>query len=97
MPFVKGQSGNPNGRPKKTPELLEVENLCREISPQAVKNLKRWMKSDNARASVAAAVSILDRAFGKPKQTNEHAGPDGGPIPVQMIELVAVKPDAAAD
>ncbi len=79
-PFPKGRSGNPGGRPKKTPELVEVENLCREHSPAAVKRLAEWMASDEATASVRACQGILERAFGKPRQPLEHTGKDGGAI-----------------
>ena len=87
-PFKKGQSGNPNGRPKKTPELIEVENLCRDLSPSAVERLADWMKSDNARASVAAATGIIERAFGKPRQPVEHTGKDGGPIETKSTHTI---------
>jgi hypothetical protein len=74
MPFARGQSGNPGGRPKMTPELREVEDLARKASPAAVKRLVEWMNSDNARASVAACNAILDRGFGRPTQPTEHSG-----------------------
>lgn len=82
MAFKKGQSGNPTGRPKKTAEIQEVESLARAVGPAAVARLKQWLNSDDGRISVAAANSLLDRGFGKAKQTNEHSGPDGGPIRV---------------
>lgn len=86
-PFQKGKSGNPGGRPKKTPELVEVENLCKQLSPRAVERLAEWMEDDNPRASVAAAQSILERAFGKPRQPIEHAGEiDHKVIPVKQLE-----------
>lgn len=72
--FKKGRSGNPSGRPKKTPELLEVETLCKHLSPMAVERLGYWMQQDDARASIAASAHILDRAFGKPKQAVENTG-----------------------
>lgn len=92
MAFKKGQSGNPGGRPKKTPELLEVEGLCREASPAAVAKLVEWMGSDNAKASVSACFGILAQAFGTPKQRIEHTGKDGSPVAIKMIELRGVEP-----
>lgn len=80
--FSKGKSGNPGGRPKKTPELLEIEDLCKEASPDAVKRLQQWMRSKNARASIAACMGILAQGFGTPKQRVEHTGRDGGPMVV---------------
>ena len=80
MAFKKGKSGNPGGRPKKTPELIEVENLCKQHSPEAVAKLVEWMHSDNPKASTAACFGILAQAFGTPKQRVEHTGAAGGAI-----------------
>ena len=66
MPWAKGQSGNPGGRPK---EMAEVLKLARDNGETAIKALVKVAtdgKSESAR--VAAAVALLDRGFGKPPQ-----------------------------
>lgn len=83
--FKKGQSGNPGGRKKKTPELIEVENLCKQASPRAVERLKEWIESDNAKASVTACMGLLAQGFGTPKQRIEHTGKDGAPLVVSWL------------
>lgn len=70
-PFVKGQSGNPAGRAKKTPELREVEEMARQAAPLAVERLKHWARSNDPGASVRACTALLDRAFGRPAQPIE--------------------------
>jgi hypothetical protein len=67
--FVKGKSGNPGGRPKKTAAEAEVEALARTHGPEAIKRLRHWMGNDDGRISVAACKTMLERGFGTPKQT----------------------------
>lgn len=73
-PFKPGQCGNPKGRPRKTQEIIEIETLARTVAPEAIEKLAEWMRSDNARASVAACSEILDRGYGRAKQAIEHSG-----------------------
>lgn len=65
MPFAKGQSGNPGGRPKAEREVVE---LAREASPRAIGRLVELVEHIDPRTAIAAANSVLDRAFGKPTQ-----------------------------
>jgi hypothetical protein len=69
MPFKKGQSGNPGGRPKKDSHVVEIEALARAKGPDAIDKLSHWLQSEDGRISVAAAKVLLDRGFGTPAQT----------------------------
>ena len=65
MAFVKGKSGNPGGRPKQD---IDIKELARAHTKEAVKRLAFWLRSNNAKASVSAASALLDRGYGKPHQ-----------------------------
>lgn len=62
MPFKKGHSGNPRGRPKKDFELADI---ARSNAPEAMERAVFWMRSDNAKASIEAVKILLERGYGK--------------------------------
>ena len=66
-PFQKGQSGNPSGRPKNTPEQNDALAAIRDLAPKAATVLQDIMVDPNAPAAarIRAAVEVLDRTFGK--------------------------------
>lgn len=69
-PFKKGQSGNPNGAPKK-PDLSEALTMLLNEEKDGVKALDAVLKALRAKAikgDVRAIQELLDRAFGKSKQ-----------------------------
>jgi hypothetical protein len=70
-PFRLGESGNPGGRPK---ELRDVIELARSHAPEAIETLALIMANPQAppAARVAAANGILDRGYGRPKETVDH-------------------------
>ena len=66
--FVKGQSGNPGGRPGGVGEIREI---AREHTEPAIGILVAVMNDADASPSsrVAAATASLDRGWGRPAQT----------------------------
>lgn len=66
--WIKGQSGNPGGRPR---DLKEVTLIARQHGADAIRALVRVMSSKKSppAAIAVAANSLLDRGFGKPTQT----------------------------
>jgi uncharacterized protein DUF5681 len=68
-PFKKGQSGNPGGRPK---VIAEIRQLARERGPEAIAALVKVMtKGKSEAARVSAATALLDRGWGRPKQSDD--------------------------
>lgn len=70
--FVKGKSGNPNGAPKKIPELkiLLAEVLGEEKDGiEAAKAILMALRAKATKGDVRAAELLLDRAYGKAKET----------------------------
>lgn len=87
-------SGRPKGR--KSAKTLEIEAAARQYRDDALKALAHVMAhSENDSARVAAANSILDRGFGRPRQALEHTGEEGGPIEIQVVHEI-IDPSAAS-
>lgn len=91
MPFEKGKSGNPatqfssenqpekNGRPKKLPKLDELlADVLGEDKDgiEAAKAILMALRAKATKGDVRAAEVLLDRAYGKSKQTVDlnHSG-----------------------
>ena len=77
MPWEKGKSGNPGGRPK---EDAEVKKLARGYGKKAIEKLAALLDSEDPRIQVSAAQAILDRGFGKPAQSMTVSGDEDNPL-----------------
>jgi hypothetical protein len=87
--FKPGQSGNPDGRPKKRliDDLLEEilgnnESEVAGVIAQAL--VKRARKGD-----VRAIQLAVERTQGKARQPVEVSGPGGGPVAIQIVSHIS--------
>lgn len=85
--FVKGQSGNPGGRPKAVKEVIEAAQLEGVASVEALVRIRD--DADDPHAVIAAAKALLERGYGKPFQP--LTGADGGAI--ETAAKVIILPD----
>jgi hypothetical protein len=77
--FKPGVSGNPSGRPKSD---IEIKELARAHTVEAIERLLQVIRGDNDRAAVAACSIILDRGWGKVPQAT--TGDGDGPLVVNI-------------
>lgn len=90
--FVKGQSGNPGGRPPKTEEQRTLEAMCKDKTQEALAVLMKIMESgENERNRITAAMAIIERGHGKPVQPTTIGNPDGSKMDMNMT-VTLVKP-----
>jgi hypothetical protein len=94
-PWPKGKSGNPKGRPK-LPDIREAlaKVLAEESNGKtALEMTLNALRMKAVRGDIRAAEALLDRAFGKPRQSIDHTS-DGKPLPSSIrIELVDPTPE----
>lgn len=65
MPWEKGQSGNPNGAPRRQ---NRASILAREKVKEAIKVLVDALADDKPEVRLKAASELLSRGYGKPQE-----------------------------
>lgn len=78
-------AGRPRGAQNRATKEQKgtLQELARSHTETALKTLVEVArKGESDAARVSAANALLDRAYGKPSQAVEVAGPQGGPIPI---------------
>ncbi len=78
--FIPGDSGNPGGRPRSTirdpatGEEINLRELARQLTPQAIATLLEATKHASKWSDrIAAASELLDRGWGKATQVAVEA------------------------
>ena len=87
--FKKGQSGNPKGRPLKLPALdkLMADVLGEEKDGiTAGEAILKALRAKATKGDVRAAEVLLDRAYGKPKQTHDTIITSSEPLVIIRTE-----------
>lgn len=70
--YKPGVSGNPLGRPKKTAQELDLIAACKAKTPDALDVIVDIMANgEKEQTRLAAALSIIERAYGKPVQPQD--------------------------
>jgi hypothetical protein len=85
MKFSKGKSGNPGGRPK---VLGELQELARHHAPEVIEELARLaLKARSETARIAAGRELLDRGFGRARQSMEMSLPEKNIVRIMLDEI----------
>ncbi len=74
-PFEAGQSANPGGRPKRTPE---IRALIKQGGEAGMRKIIAHIDDPDARISLDASKYMVDQWIGKPVQA--ITGEDGAPL-----------------
>jgi hypothetical protein len=90
MAFVKGQSGNPNGRPK-VPE--GARKRAETISTMGLERMADIIENGEAKDAVGAWKAVSAYAWGTPLQSVEHSGEVGDNRPQIILNVSRVDAD----
>jgi Family of unknown function (DUF5681) len=96
MPFEKGKSGNPGGRPKGKPfrDALMMEIAAAGDNHKALRKIAAALLAKAANGDVSAINSLADRTDGKVAQALIGDSEEDGVRLVHTITRRIVEPDA---
>lgn len=77
-----GESGNPNGRPKKGYSITETIRAMMDEKPEIKQALSTKVIEMALKGDLAAMKLVWSYLEGMPMQKQELSGPEGGPIPI---------------
>lgn len=90
-PAKKGEVRNPNGAPKKLPDLdlLMAEVLSEETKGKpAAYQILIALRKKAAKGDIRAAEVLMNRGYGLPKQSHELTGKDGKDLVPQSLVFI---------
>lgn len=85
--FASGESGNPNGRPRKMPEIEELlSDILNEEKDglNAARAILLAIRNKAFKGDIRAAEMLLDRAYGKPKQFVDSSVTINEPLVIEL-------------
>jgi len=77
--------GNPAGGGGRPPDAFKA--MCRELACSAEDGVKIALADNKHPAFLGALKWATEHGYGKPKETLEHTGKDGGAITVQVWQF----------
>lgn len=95
--FVKGKSGNPNGRPRVENSLSDIiRKKLKEPHPEGktredfiAERLLSFAETSKEEVSLNAILKIMDRLEGTPRQSVALTGENGGPV--EVVKRIIMK------
>jgi hypothetical protein len=97
-PFKKGQTGNPNGRPKGS-SLRDIKVVLQDLlsqeknGTQLIDGLMSVVVNKALKGDLKAVDMLLSYTFGKATQRTEITGAEGAPIEVVNNDLTKLNLD----
>src|SRR5437016_1636251 len=93
MPWEKGQSGNPGGRPRESEELKRLILENSKNGRLLVEILFDFLHHASLeRDRLAAAKLLLEYGFGRPIQSMNLAGAEGEPVKI-IVNTGVIQPE----